>query len=373
MTQPTILARAPGKLLLLGEYAVLEPGSRALVAAVDRFVEARIGPAATPTLDCPDLGLVGLAGELRPGAVRWSGCDEPEQARKLAFVDHVLKLVLGAALRRGARVKPFALRIESQLGVGRDKAGLGSSASVSAAVAAAALAWCAGPETSSALTPEATAIFQAAALAHYLAQGRKGSGADVAAAVTGGIVAYRNPGLDELLGGTGEADAALERPWPLLELAPVPWPAGHVLVVGATGAGASTTGLIARVDALRGDAAARYAALRRELGNLASYAAAAPTAEVLGHAMEAHQRALERFEDSCGGEIGIVTPAIARLIGIARALDVPAKISGAGGGDSVIALVERERAGTIVDAWHAAGTAVFTIAEPVPGLTISRE
>ncbi|MBK7976151.1 MAG: hypothetical protein IPK07_23725 [Deltaproteobacteria bacterium] len=372
MTPSTIVARAPGKLMLLGEYAVLEPGCEALVVAVDRFVRVRIEPAAAPVLDCPDLGIVALDGELRDGAIHWRGGDDPALARKLAFVDQTLALVLAAARRRGAEPPPFALTVESELGAGPDKAGLGSSASVATAVAGAALAWCGGAAGSGATGLSSRAIFQVAALAHYLAQGRKGSGADVAAAVTGGVVAYRNPGFDEVL-AAGDAVAALAKPWPRLALTPLPWPEGHVVVAGATGAGASTTGLIARVDALHGEAAARYAALREALGALAHDAAAEPSAPGWGRAMEAHQRALERFESACSGGIGIVTPAIERLIAIARARGAPAKISGAGGGDSVIALVPRADAPRLEETWRGAGAAVFTIDGPVAGVTITRE
>ncbi len=369
MTAPSILVRAPGKLMLLGEYAVLEPGNEALVVAVDRFVRVRLAPAEAPTLDCPDLGIVALAGQLRDGAIRWAGADEPALARKLTFVDHVLALVLESAHRRGNAVRPFSLRIESELGVGSDKAGLGGSASVAAAVAAAALAWC-DDASGGGGGASATAVFQVAALAHYLAQGRKGSGADVAAAVAGGIVAYRNPGFEDLL-DAGDVSAALERPWPRLALAPLRWPADHVFVVGATGAGASTTGLIARMDALDGESRVRYAALRGELGALAREAASDPGAVRWGRAMDAHQRALERFDAACGG-LGIVTPAIERLVAVARGLGVPAKISGAGGGDSVIALVERGQTARVESAWRAAGATVFTVAGPVPGVTVTR-
>ena len=36
---------APGKLYIAGEYAVVEPGHRAVLVAVDRFITVRITPA----------------------------------------------------------------------------------------------------------------------------------------------------------------------------------------------------------------------------------------------------------------------------------------------------------------------------------------
>ena len=37
-----VVSRAPGKLYIAGEYAVVEPGHRAVLVAVDRFITVRI-------------------------------------------------------------------------------------------------------------------------------------------------------------------------------------------------------------------------------------------------------------------------------------------------------------------------------------------
>ena len=39
-----VVSRAPGKLYIAGEYAVVEPGHRAVLVAVDRFITVRITP-----------------------------------------------------------------------------------------------------------------------------------------------------------------------------------------------------------------------------------------------------------------------------------------------------------------------------------------
>ena len=40
-----IVTEAPGKLYVLGEYAVVEPGHRAILIAVDRYVRVEARPA----------------------------------------------------------------------------------------------------------------------------------------------------------------------------------------------------------------------------------------------------------------------------------------------------------------------------------------
>ena len=59
-----ITAQAPGKLLLLGEYAVLE-GAPALVVAVDRLARVRVASAERFEISAPQVGIDGL--EFAPG------------------------------------------------------------------------------------------------------------------------------------------------------------------------------------------------------------------------------------------------------------------------------------------------------------------
>ncbi len=365
--------RVPGKLMLLGEYAVLEPGAQALVLAVDRFVRIHIEECANFTLDCPDIGVDSLTGRPTPDGLAWSRDGQPADTTKLRFVDCTLRLAMALARAMGHEPSPCRMHVASELGTGHTKAGLGSSASVAVAVAAGALAWC-GFDVADAAGR--TRLFQVAALAHFLAQGRRGSGADVAAAVTGGIVAYSNPGFEALLdGAAGEAAspaatfAILERPWNRLRLAGFPWPEGSAFVAASTGEAASTTRLIDRVVGLTGHGAERFRELELTLGELARRTIAEGSAAALGAAMRAHQQALERFDADCGG-LGIVTLATQRLVAIAAKLDLPAKISGAGGGDSVVAMVPRQRVATLTQAYRDAGAETFVVADPVAGATV---
>lgn len=375
MSPATLEVRVPGKLMLLGEYAVLEPGAEALVLAVDRFVRVQIEGGAAFTLDCPDIGVHSLVGHATPDGLAWSRDGQPADTTKLAFVDRTLGLAMAIARAMGREPSPCRMHIASELGAGDTKTGLGSSASVVVAVAASVLAWC-GVRVDDAAGR--TLVFQIAALAHFLAQSRRGSGADVAAAVSGGIVAYRNPGFEALLGNVaGEVPSAavtfaiLGRPWSRLRLDGFPWPEGSAFVAASTGEAASTTRLIDRVVGLTGRDEERFRELALTLGELSRRTIADGSAAALGSAMQAHQQALERFDADCGG-LGIVTPAIQRLVAIARKLDLPAKISGAGGGDSVVAMVPRERVDALTQAYRDAGAATFVVAAPVAGATVVR-
>ena len=138
---------APGKLVLLGDYAVLD-GGRALVAAVDRRA----------------VGVVG------PGDVD----------------SRVVTAILEEARSLGVRV-PGGVRVDTSGFVDSEgrKLGIGSSAAV--AVVTAALASGRGDETCLALALEG----------HRKAAGGVGSGIDVACSYHGGVLATgRQPGAD---------------------------------------------------------------------------------------------------------------------------------------------------------------------------------
>src|SRR5699024_12441682 len=55
MGQSTISVKTPGKLMVAGEYAVLEQYQRLIVTAIDRFVQADLTPSETGTLTIPAL------------------------------------------------------------------------------------------------------------------------------------------------------------------------------------------------------------------------------------------------------------------------------------------------------------------------------
>ncbi len=182
--QPTVW-RAPGKLILLGEYAVLD-GAPALVVAVDRDVRCAV---------TPDAGLRVDAGQ--HGAVDWP---VDRGATPLPLVR--------ALLARLADPPPGRYRLDSDAlyadtADGRRKLGLGSSAATTVALAAALRAEA---------QPDPAAIYRLAQEVHRAVQGT-GSGADVAASSFGGALAYRwldDPAkapLDALSAGDGAGHA----------------------------------------------------------------------------------------------------------------------------------------------------------------------
>jgi mevalonate kinase len=167
MNKPTISASAPGSLMLLGEHAVLH-GRRAMVCAIDRRITVSLTPRADRQVQI----------ESALGAYI-SSLDELADHADFRFVLDAIRgwsdfLVCG-----------FDLQIDS--GFSAD-IGFGSSAAVTVATHA-VLMQLAGERFCR------KSLFRKSLQTVHAVQGR-GSGADLAAAVYGGVVAYRAEPLE---------------------------------------------------------------------------------------------------------------------------------------------------------------------------------
>lgn len=156
---------APGNILILGEYAVLEEGGLGAAAAVDAWVH----------LDSvPDSGLA-IDAVMPGGSFTWTR-DRPDAGPLISAIVDAVEASIGTECdARRIRIDSSAL-----FGEGGRKAGFGSSAAVSAALVAALLA-----------RPDAGAVVRTALAAHRSAQGGTGSGYDVHASVNGGLGLFR--------------------------------------------------------------------------------------------------------------------------------------------------------------------------------------
>jgi len=241
---PGPTASAPGKILLAGEYAVLE-GAEALVLAVDRRARA--------TVRQRDQLLEGFLAAARDELAAHFGSTSVQA-------------------RAAARIRADSSPLRAPDGT---KLGLGSSAAVTVAAIAAGLA--AGHEAHTqdrSRTVDRDLVHRLAHRAHGNAQaalGARGSGADIAAAVHGGLLAVARDTADE------------REP---LRTRSLRLPADLHLLFVWTGQPAQTAELVARVLQFRDCEPARYRTAIDAIAEAASNLAAAladsadPTAAV---------------------------------------------------------------------------------------------
>jgi phosphomevalonate kinase len=274
---------APGKLFLIGEYAVLE-GGPAVLAALSRRASAQFLPGATPTSK--------LVGEAVARA----------------------RAELGEA---AAALPPGSVLVDTDdFRQGRNKLGLGSSAAA-AVSAVGAVFECAGVS----IEKNRERLYAVALAAHRAGQRGKGSGADVAVAVHGGLVRV-----------DGQKTGA-----PTVQ--PLAVPAGLRLVVFWTGASVATTGMIEGVERFAQARPSEYRELIASLGDIAArFIAELGSGNATGAVAAAGRYGKRLAELGTAAGVPIVTPAFSRATELARELGGIAKPSGAGGGDIGIAM-----------------------------------
>ena len=327
--QPAIETSAPGKLFLVGEYAVLD-GAPAVLTAVDR--RARVSLCAADDgrwrLSAPNLGLTGVA--LGDEGALPADLDATTRAR-LGLYDAVRITVLE---RCRAAPEPLHLVIDSAaFAADGHKLGLGSSAAVAAALTRALL-------DAVGLKLSKTELTMLAIAAHRRAQNGAGSGGDVAASIHGGVVSYTRD----------QPPQALDWPQELVGLAVV------------TGSGARTVDLVARVNAYRRRDATGYAADIKRLHRLADGAR-----DALRHGpcflalAAAYFQALAALDQHA--RAGIVDARHHELHALAARHDAVFKTSGAGGGDVGLVFVPRgeDRVRALGEAFANAGAAIVPL------------
>ncbi|WP_181699107.1 phosphomevalonate kinase [Nocardia sp. GTS18] len=383
-----IACRAPGKLFVAGEYAVVEPGHRAVLVAVDRYATATVSPAdgdtvlgsdldggtalvcrraadaavVDPTADpgaslppdpvaanpvATDLALpTGVVPAEGPGRLVAATGSVPATFSYLFAAASVVDRLI---VERGITPRPYRLAVTADLGDadGR-KFGLGSSAAVTvAAVAALGEFYDLGLSLMD--------RYRLAMLATVEVNPRA-SGGDVAASTWGGWIAYSSPDRARIARSaeTEGVDAALRLPWPGLSVRPLPTPTTLDLHVGWTGTPASTPALVAGLGA--------------PLDRAEFLVHSNACVERLAAALDTDDPTAIRTEIDCARELllgldaaeglGIMTERLAELCRAAAESGAAAKPSGAGGGDCGIALLETGRAAeaaALTDRWEAAG------------------
>jgi mevalonate kinase len=288
-----------GKIILLGEHSVVY-GFPALAAALDRGVTIDAVP--TPA-----------GGPLRVDVPSWNlkltSDDEHSFARGLSAIADAVDLGR----------PPLSLIGDAQIPPG---AGLGASAAFAVAISRALLAFLKRPSDPAAITAAASASER---ILHGVA-----SGVDVALAVHGGVGVFRkSSGLRKI------------------QISPLR------VIVGPSGAPRSTAAMVDRVA--QATSGSVDDARLRELGNLCDTG----TASLLAGKLDALGADMNRAHELLGG-LGVSTPLLDALCDVARKLGAyGAKLTGAGGGGSVIAIAPKDREADILAAWKTASVHGF--------------
>lgn len=306
----TVTASAPGKVVLLGEYAVLD-GAPALVLAVDRRARVTLRHAPAPgswcTIDAQSLEISAAACRLDgAGRIEW-GCDQATSAR-LGLVATVLAEVAAA----GPPPPAFhaVLDTDAFFDQRRAKLGLGSSAALTVALGAALRSMAGQPSLRA----------EELIAAHRRQQDGRGSGLDIAAAQYGGALIYQLAGMEPVA-------------------TPVTLPGQLSWCCVWTGRPAATGPRLLQMARWREHDPGGYDSLMGGLTQTAAAGAAAARArDAAGLIAAVSSYGAQLAELGAASGTDIVTREHREIAALARASGVAYKSSGAGGGDIGIAV-----------------------------------
>jgi phosphomevalonate kinase len=309
-----VTASAPGKLVLSGEYAVLD-GAPAVAVAVNRRARVRIeaSQAACHTVFSP--GYLDTEGRFEAAGddIAWLA-----GRQDYALVEHVwsaLGLQTPATLALQLDSRAF---VDPATGI---KLGIGSSAALTVALAA-ALAEVGDVRKD---------LFPAALDGHRRLQGGLGSGIDIACSLLGGLIEY------SLHAAPGRS---------------LGWPDGLEMAVFWVGASASTADRIGRLgQAVRKPS---RSALAMASGRVAAAWESGSATAILDEYRD-YLHVLREFSDDHG--LGIFDAGHAELAADAEAAGLVYKPCGAGGGDAGVCLATDADALASFVAGEAAGRA----------------
>jgi phosphomevalonate kinase len=357
---------APGKILWIGGYSVLERPNVSFVTGVDKrvYVQCREMEQGHVHFELPQFDVC-ASGKLDGKGIAFKGIVSDGHLKILKFVRLAAEVCSRYFSQKGWSFSGVEIKSVSDpaFGFGGSKAGLGSSAAATVATVGALFELNGKP-----VSQNIALVHRAAQFVHCVAQGKVGSGFDVAAACFGGCKYVRySPSLIPL-GEISDAElaATLDREWDCVT-EKVDLPQGFEIAMASfEGESAGTSEMVKLVNAFKQAQPQEYAELFAQI-NLAN-ANAIEAMQKLNRKYQENPRdylhALGAVDDDRGAELmfkkfydafrqgRLLTKKLGELSGAkiepeeySALVDASedkaafaAKLPGAGGGDAIAAL-----------------------------------
>lgn len=348
MRQLTI--KVPGKLMIAGEFAVLEPHYPLLVMAIDRFVYAKIKSTKKNHISLPDIDVKNTGWSFDGKNVRIH-----TNSYRVSFVQEAMSVALRYLKEQEVPTTPFSLVVKSELDdkATRMKYGLGSSAAVTTAVVRAILQLFLKDKVTDEL------VFKLASIAHVHVQGN-GSGADIAASTYTGVLLYTSFQADWLLEEINQAkniSSLVEKDWTYASIERLDFPSEVKLAVGWTGKPASTKSLVKEIKKINHSQSDIYEnflhSSKRAVDKIVQGIKEEDIPTLFTGIVKNRQALAKIGQDA---KVPIETEKLRLLSEEAIRVGGTGKLSGAGGGDCGIAfLPETVDQAVLHEAWKKAG------------------
>ncbi|MEM4202784.1 MAG: hypothetical protein QXS54_01810 [Candidatus Methanomethylicaceae archaeon] len=315
-----IKASAPGKILWLGGYAVLERPNISLVTAVNARVHAHIQKFKEDYLEIPQFNINESITALSE--------DKKNSAK---FVLAALSSVNSYIKAKDISIEHVKISTVSDpaFSVEGGKSGLGSSAAVTVATVAALLCFYGFKDRE--------LVHKLAQYSHALAQGKIGSGFDIAAA-TYGTIQYTRYSPSIMSMDEKDITKIIDKNWDY-EIKPIEWPSELRIITGNfIGESASTTTMVKKVMDYKKNNPEEYSEIIREIDNADRKAIDAlkrKNYKEFAFYFNESRLLTKKLGEKSGAEIEPpkATTLIEKILKEGGAL--AAKLPGAGGGDSI--------------------------------------
>ncbi|MCF6515075.1 phosphomevalonate kinase [Lactobacillus sp. S2-2] len=328
-----VTEKAPGKLYIAGEYAVVEKGYPSIIVALDRFAYVSISESENyGSIFSKQYQENYTSWTRNNGEIIFNNRDNP-----FHYIISAIKIFETFIQENQIKLKNYHVHVNSELdSPSGKKYGLGSSAAVTVATIKALNSFY---QTN--LTKEQ--LFKLAALAHLDVQ-RNGSLGDIAASVYGGWISYksfdkewvnaarRNMTINELL----------NQNWPNLNISKLKAPTNLKLLIGWTQSPSSTSKLVDKVELSKSKKSDDYQKFLKESFNCVNQIQKGfelNDFDLIMKNISKNRQLLTSLSKFSG--IEIETPKLKKMIEIANKYNGAAKTSGAGGGDCGIVIIDK--------------------------------
>lgn len=341
-----VTAQAPGKLFLIGEYAITFPFQSAVAFAVDKYV--------TVTAESNDMQVVDITSDqLGNLKIPFEQIQKPLTIDNWQLVKRTMAVLYQYHFKNLSVYQGLKLNITSDLTFQGKKLGLGSSAAVVVAIIKAF-------NQVFNLKLSKQEQFKLGALVMLtLPQFSKGSMADVAVATYGNVLSYHKFDdffVNQLLANGMDYATIMQRDWPGLAIKILPWPTDWQIAIGWTKTPADTQEMLNHIITSEKIAAAKekLALTTKPLINKFILGLENSNFEMVSQSILLNATDITNYTNEVG--INYLTASLTDALNIATDLHIPAKISGAGGGDNVIAITTRnENKEKLQKAWQRSG------------------
>ncbi len=355
-----IKVSAPGKICIAGEWAVLEKGNYLIVASVNKRIFAEIKKSKDNFIyiSIKDFGIKKLKASIKNKKLVFEKKLNTKEKQEVLFA----KSAIEAVVKYLGKIDSFEIttwgeetttKIDNKV----VSIGIGASAASVVAIVSGILRFHGKDIEKKASKGK---IYKLAAIAHYFAQGKIGSGFGIASSTFGGVIIYKKFDpywLIEQINKNISFSEITTMEWPDLYIDSLYVPSGLNLLLGWTGDSSSTPKMVKKMNKWKEKNKRQYRSMLNKIGRLIEKIIRAWKAEDKEKILDLLRKNGELLKDlGRKTNINIETKKLAILSDIANKNGGAGKVSGAGGGDCGIAVTfDQNDSEKIIREWEGKG------------------